>query len=168
MGPMETHYCTIASPVGELVASERGDRIVGLHFRAHNEVPDPSWHEDCDRAVFRQLRTQLREYFDGDRQEFDLPLSPEGTEFQRSVWDALQRIPYGQTVSYRDIAEEIGNPGAVRAVGGANGRNPIPIVIPCHRVVAADGGLGGFSSGLHNKEWLLDHEGVHSFTLSPT
>jgi methylated-DNA-[protein]-cysteine S-methyltransferase len=168
MVPMETHYCIIPSPVGDLIAVEQSDLITGLYFGAHNDVPEPGWVECEGVEVFDRLRSQLSEYFAGELQDFDLPLDPHGTEFQKSVWSALRQIPYGETVSYSDIATAIGNARAVRAVGGANGRNPIPIVIPCHRVVAADGGLGGFSSGLHNKEWLLNHEGAKSFTLQPS
>ncbi len=102
---------------------------------------------------------QLREYFAGRRKDFDLPLAPEGTDFQRKVWRKLQEIPYGETISYGELAKRVGNPKASRAVGSANGKNRIPIVIPCHRVIAGDGGLGGFGGGLTTKEKLLALEG---------
>ncbi|MBM2574963.1 methylated-DNA--[protein]-cysteine S-methyltransferase [Jannaschia sp. Os4] len=107
-----------------------------------------------------EARAQVAAYFDGTRDAFDLPLAPEGSPFQRRVWDALRAIPKGETRSYGDVARGLGDPGAARAVGAANGANPIPLLIPCHRVVAADGGLGGFSGSLATKEALLRHEGT--------
>jgi methylated-DNA-[protein]-cysteine S-methyltransferase len=109
-------------------------------------------------AVVEQAISQLKEYFVGDRQEFDLPLKPIGTEFQSTVWRSLTEIKFGSTVSYSEQATSIGRASAVRAVASANGRNPISIVIPCHRVVATSGGLGGFAGGLDAKRWLLAHE----------
>lgn len=108
--------------------------------------------------IFQRVSQQLAEYFAGHRQQFDLPLLPVGTAFQRRVWQALQQIPFGATASYQQIARAIGQPTACRAVGGANGRNPLPIVIPCHRVIGATGALVGFSAGLERKVWLLQHE----------
>ncbi|GJQ29355.1 MAG: hypothetical protein HBSAPP03_12390 [Phycisphaerae bacterium] len=105
-------------------------------------------------------RDQLAEYFSGTRRAFDIPLDPAGTAFQRRVWDALQAIPAGETRSYADVAREIGSPSAVRAVGAANGANPIAIVIPCHRVIASDGSLHGYGGGLERKRWLLGFEGA--------
>lgn len=111
-----------------------------------------------DEGATSELRRQLREYFSGERTSFDLPLALRGTEFQVRVWSALRGIPYGETRSYGEIAEEIASPGAARAVGQANHRNPIPILVPCHRVVGADGSLTGFGGGLETKEWLLERE----------
>jgi methylated-DNA-[protein]-cysteine S-methyltransferase len=108
--------------------------------------------------ILQRASRQLAEYFAGRRRQFDLPLLPVGTAFQRRVWQALRQIPFGATASYREIARAIGQPTACRAVGGANGRNPIPIVIPCHRVIGAGGALVGFSAGLQRKVWLLEHE----------
>jgi methylated-DNA-[protein]-cysteine S-methyltransferase len=108
--------------------------------------------------ILKRASQQLAEYFAGRRQEFDLPLSPVGTAFQRRVWQALRQIPFGSTASYQEIARAIGQPTACRAVGGANGRNPIPIFIPCHRVIGSGGALVGFSAGLDKKIWLLQHE----------
>jgi methylated-DNA-[protein]-cysteine S-methyltransferase len=113
--------------------------------------------EDSGRTA--ELRRQLGEYFAGERQDFDLRLAPEGTPFERSVWDELQKIPFGETRSYGEIAQAIGRPGAARAVGRANGANPIPIVVPCHRVIGSDGSLTGFGGGLEAKSRLLEIEG---------
>jgi methylated-DNA-[protein]-cysteine S-methyltransferase len=149
------------SPVGELlaVASERG--LSGLlwpnsdvtRFSANMEFVEPS-----EQPAFAQLAIQLDEYFAGTRRKFDLPLDLVGTEFQLSVWDALQRIPFGETRTYSRLAATIGRPSAVRAVGAANGKNPISIVVPCHRVIGADGSLTGFAGGLEVKRFLLEHE----------
>jgi len=118
--------------------------------------PDHSWTRQD--SVFAALATQLDAYFEGSLQEFNVPMAPNGTEFQQAVWDALSNVDYGETCSYRDIASVIGNPAATRAVGAANGANPIPIVIPCHRVVSANGTLTGFAGGLLTKHWLITHE----------
>ena len=120
---------------------------------------DARW-EEADHPLLDPLATQLDEYFAGARRDFDLPLAPEGTDFQRTVWHALARIPYGDTTSYAQLADTIGHPSAVRAVGAANGRNPIPIVQPCHRVIGADGALTGFGGGLPTKRFLLELEGA--------
>jgi methylated-DNA-[protein]-cysteine S-methyltransferase len=108
---------------------------------------------------------QLREYFEGSRKTFDLPLRPEGTSFQRKVWTALLEIPYGKQISYLDLAIKLGDPGALRAVAGANAKNPVWIVIPCHRVVGKDGSLTGYAGGLHRKKWLLSHESPSKQTV---
>ena len=110
--------------------------------------------------MLRETRRQLEDYFAGERRDFDLPLSPHGTEFQCEVWLTLAHIPYGETWSYRDLAQRIGRPSATRAVGAANGRNPLPIVLPCHRVIGADGSLTGFGGGLPTKAFLLRLEGA--------
>jgi methylated-DNA-[protein]-cysteine S-methyltransferase len=156
----------IDSPVGELtvVANSRhllvltwGDsagsskRVVELIGQA--EVCAPADHEILGAASF-----QLAEYFAGSRREFDLPLMPQGTAFQMAAWEVLQQIPYGETLNYARQAERAGSPKGSRAVGSANGRNPIAIIIPCHRVIGADGSLTGFGGGIDTKRWLLDHE----------
>ena len=123
---------------------------------APTEIAEPAPRDEVD--AFVQAAKQLRAYFAGERQTFDLPLAPHGTEFQQSVWSELQRIPYGETTTYSKIAERIGRPAAVRAVGAANGANPIPIVIPCHRVIGASGSLTGFGGGLDVKRRLLAME----------
>jgi len=110
--------------------------------------------------ITRYCKQQLTEYFRGARKTFDLPLDPKGTQFQKSIWACLIQIPFGKTISYRDIADMVNNPKAVRAVGGANGRNPIGIIVPCHRVVGANGTLTGYAGGIERKLWLLEHEGI--------
>ena len=141
---------SLHTPLGEVTISEDGDAIVALDWgRSRDQEATP---------LLREARDQLQEYFDGKRMSFDLPLAPEGSEFQKRVWAALCAIPPGETRSYADIARTIGS--APRAVGGANGANPIPLFIPCHRVIAADGSLGGYSGGdgPATKRYLLDHE----------
>jgi methylated-DNA-[protein]-cysteine S-methyltransferase len=115
--------------------------------------------------ILEAAATQLTEYFAGNRTSFDLPLAPEGTEFQRRVWSELRTIPFGETVSYLDIARSLGDTNAIRAVGAANGKNPIAIVVPCHRVIGSDGKLTGYAGGLWRKEWLLRYEGVAVGTM---
>lgn len=127
-------------------------------------APQPNWQQD--ENAFTHTRTQLKLYFSGQLTAFDLLLKPQGTDFQQLVWQALVNIPYGETVSYRAIAASIDRPNAVRAVGNANGRNPIPIVIPCHRVIGKDGSLTGFGGGLPVKRFLLDLENCNQLTLA--
>ena len=154
--PMRYRY--LESPLGDiLVAGEdAGLRIIGFPQGKGRIEPAPDWQ--LDASGFEDVRQQMQEYFAGTRRHFDLRLAPTGTAFQLSVLDALQRIPYGETRSYADIAESVGKPRAVRAVGAANGRNPLPIVIPCHRVVGSDGSLTGFGGGLDAKRFLLELE----------
>jgi methylated-DNA-[protein]-cysteine S-methyltransferase len=152
-----TWFATVPSPVGPLVLTKRGNALVGLSM--HAQAPDPSssgFREDPSRLA--PEASQIAEYFAGTRTRFDLVLCLEGTPFQRRVWEALLRIPYGQTISYGELARAVGQPGASRAVGAANGRNPIGIIVPCHRVIAADGSLGGYSAGTARKSWLIDWE----------
>lgn len=146
------------SPIGELLLASDGEALTGLFMeeRRHGPRGEASWV--LDRGPFREALAQLDAYFAGERRAFALPLSPEGSAFQREVWRALEEIPYGQTWSYRQLAERIGKPGAARAVGAANGRNPISIVVPCHRVIGSAGALTGYGGGLSRKRWLLDHE----------
>jgi methylated-DNA-[protein]-cysteine S-methyltransferase len=151
------NYGFVETPIGRLLVA--GDEAIReIRFPQRAQGPKPGWAESARGAVGEALR-QLRQYFDGRRTEFDLPLDPDGTSFQRQVWRQVQEIPYGSTISYAELARRAGNPRACRAVGGANGRNPIPIVIPCHRVIAADGTLGGFGGGLRIKRMLLELEG---------
>lgn len=153
-------YRYLDTPIGFLLlaGSEAALEYVGFPRGKGSVTPAPGWIED-DRH-FADAAVQLAEYFGGARKSFDLDLAPSGTAFQLSVLDALQTIPYGETRSYADIARQIGRPAAVRAVGAANGRNPLPIVIPCHRVIGADGSLTGFGGGLETKRFLLELEGV--------
>jgi len=155
---METSYQWIESPTGKLllVADERGLRQLAFaEGRTPPQVME-SWKNDG--ALLREPIRQLRAYFAGELRRFDLPLHPEGTEFQQRVWSALQEIPFGETISYGELARRVGNPAASRAVGLANGSNPIAIIIPCHRVIGSDGKLTGYGGGLGNKRWLLDFE----------
>lgn len=151
-------YTYLESPLGDLLIAGEHDELKYIGFPSGKAklLPDEGWVRDDTQ--FPDARKQLQEYFTGVRASFDLKLRPDGTEFQLAVLSALQRIPYGETRSYRDIAESIGRPKAVRAVGAANGRNPLPIVIPCHRVVGANGSLTGFGGGLEAKEYLLNLE----------
>jgi methylated-DNA-[protein]-cysteine S-methyltransferase len=150
------NYCYLESPIGPLLIAGDDESVHLIAFPKHGKArrPEPAWTESMRGPVAETVR-QLREYFAGERTEFDLPLAPQGTKFQRSVWQRLREIPYGETISYGELARRVGNPKASRAVGSANGKNPIPIVIPCHRVIASDGGLGGFGGGLSVKEALL-------------
>jgi len=153
-------YRYIESPIGQLLLAgdDAGLRIIGFPQGKGRVMPDPEWR--LDSCCFTEAESQLAEYFEGKRQCFELNLAPTGTDFQLAVLQALQTIPLGETRSYRDIACQIGRPDAVRAVGAANGRNPLPIVIPCHRVIGADGILTGFGGGLKTKLFLLELEGV--------
>ena len=152
-------YALIPSPIGALLATSTGAVLSGLyvHDPHPGPRPGPGWREDPDG--FAVLATQLDEYFAGRRRSFDLDLEPVGTPFQQDVWAALRRIPYGETRTYGDIAAELGRPTAARAVGAANGRNPISIVIPCHRLVGSTGALTGYAGGLERKRALLVLEG---------
>ncbi|WP_029132737.1 methylated-DNA--[protein]-cysteine S-methyltransferase [Sedimenticola selenatireducens] len=143
------------SPIGSLLLAgdDSGLRFIGFPEGKGHLEPAADWIRDGQ--PFATVKAQLAEYFSGDRTEFDLPLHPHGTAFQLHVLQALQSIPYGETRSYSDIAQQIGKPTAVRAVGAANGRNPLPIVIPCHRVIGANGSLTGFGGGIRAKRFLL-------------
>jgi methylated-DNA-[protein]-cysteine S-methyltransferase len=156
------YYCYLDTPIGELLLA--GDDaalcLVSFPEGAMRRDPEPDWI--YNEKPFAAARQQLAEYFAGERRTFDLPLRLNGTEFQMSVLQALQQIPYGETTSYADIAERIGRPKAVRAVGAANGRNPLPIIVPCHRVIGSHGDLTGFGGGLDTKEALLRLEAEHS------
>jgi methylated-DNA-[protein]-cysteine S-methyltransferase len=150
-----TYFSQFPSPLGDLLLVSDGEALTGLHM-ADGAAPGPDWLRDD--GMFKEVRAQLTEYLAGERRTFDLPLRLMGTTFQRRVWDELLRIPFGETISYAELARRVGQPGAARAVGSANGRNPIGLIIPCHRVIAADGGLGGYGGGLDRKRWLLRHE----------
>jgi methylated-DNA-[protein]-cysteine S-methyltransferase len=154
-----TLYSRHTSPVGELLLLGREDDhgLTGLYLYGE---PQRDWRR-AD-AAFAAVHEQLDAYFGGELEAFDLPLAPTGTAFQLRVWEELQRIPFGETISYSELAERIGNPRTVRAVGLANGRNPISIIVPCHRVIGADGSLVGYGGGLDRKRWLLEHEAVVS------
>ena len=150
------NYSLLETPIGTLLIAGDEQAVRRIDFPKDGKpgTPQPEWTESA-RGPVGQAMKQLREYFAGQRADFDLPLAPEGTEFQRTVWRNLQDIPYGETISYGELAKRVGNPKASRAVGAANGQNPIPIVIPCHRVIGANGKLTGFGGGLPTKEALL-------------
>ncbi|MBK5001468.1 methylated-DNA--[protein]-cysteine S-methyltransferase [Pseudomonas sp. S31] len=165
---MSSAYTFMQSPVGTLTLAARGDSLAAVLWEEEreNRVRLGELHRDDAHPVLLRAACQLGEYFAGNRQHFDLPLDFAGTEFQRQVWAALLTIPFGETRSYSDIARQIGNPSAVRAVGAANGRNPISIIAPCHRVIGAGGGLTGFAGGLPAKQYLLALEGRQSLALA--
>ena len=154
-------YRFIDSPVGPLLVAgnDAGLHLIEFHAPRHPVPRGEDWREG-DHAVLQQAQRQLDAYFAGRRQGFDLPLAPQGTAFQRQVWWELANIPFGRTISYAELARRVGRPTAMRAVGAANGRNPIPIVLPCHRVIGADGSLTGFGGGLPTKQFLLRLEGA--------
>lgn len=146
---------TFKSLIGDLTIYEENEKIVGLLPKGRGNF-EPNLFGQTD--LLYEAYTQLREYFSGERTEFDLPTEPKGTEFQRKVWNELEKIPYGKTVSYQDLAGRIGNPKASRAVGGAGGKNPIMIIIPCHRVINKNGEIGGYAWGIQLKQYLLELE----------
>ena len=149
-------YTTVATPIGELTLVASETALTEVHFprRLAGRVARG------ENAILQRAAAQLAEYFAGKRTSFDLPLAMDGTEFERSVWNLLRDIPYGATTSYGDLARRLGAPKDARAVGAANGKNPIPIIVPCHRVIGANGDLTGFGGGLDTKRWLLVHEGA--------
>jgi methylated-DNA-[protein]-cysteine S-methyltransferase len=155
---LTTVTTTVDSPIGPLTLTAAGGAVTGLHLQGQRHLPSDTGGRVRDDGWFREVASQLTGYFDGMLTQFDVPMEPAGTEFQRRVWQALCTIPYGQTISYAELADRVGSPRAFRAVGSANGRNPIAVIVPCHRVIAADGGLGGYSGGLDRKAWLLDLE----------
>lgn len=148
------------SPVGEILLTSDGRSLTGLYLKNQKHFPTQTndWQESETANPFSQVKQQLTEYFANQRQSFDLPLAAQGTKFQQSVWKLLPDIPYGETVSYGSLAHKLGKPGSSRAVGAANGRNPISIIVPCHRVIAANGKLTGYAGGVDRKQWLLAHE----------
>lgn len=161
------YYCYLETPIGDLLLAgdEEALSVVGFPEGSMRRDPDPDWI--YNEKPLAEARRQLTEYFDGKRKDFELPLSLTGTEFQLLVLEELKKIPYGETTSYGDIATRIGRPKAVRAVGAANGRNPIPIIVPCHRVIGSGGDLTGFGGGLTTKEALLRLEAENSGIMKP-
>jgi methylated-DNA-[protein]-cysteine S-methyltransferase len=151
-------HTIIDSPIGPLTLVRGDEGLTGLYMPDHKPAPDEARFGDRDDAAFADAVQQLGEYWAGERTGFDLPLAAVGTPFQQRVWAALRAIPYGETRTYGWIAEHLGQPTAVRAVGLANGRNPLSIVVPCHRVVGASGALTGYAGGVERKRFLLDHE----------
>ena len=157
---MTTFHTTYSSPVGPLLLMSDGRALTGLHTDNDKHRPPiaTDWVRDAAAAPFAQVRAQLDAYFDGRLTAFDLPLAPQGTAFQLQVWKRLCEIPFGETISYAELARRVGNPKASRAVGMANSRNPISIIVPCHRVIGADNSLTGYAGGLERKRDLLEHE----------
>lgn len=154
------YRAAIESPLGELRLASNGAALTELLLPSHNGRPlpqEPLGTQQTD-TVLREALRQLRAYFAGKLRDFDIPLDPQGTDYQLRVWRELRKIPYGETISYGELARRMGRPAASRAVGAANGRNPISIMIPCHRVIGADGTLTGYGGGLEAKRWLLEHE----------
>ncbi len=147
------NYSIYHSPIGKLLLGEEDEKLTLISFDSEGRSTEK------ERSPFlKEVAKQLDEYFKGERREFQIPLNPKGTEFQKRVWQELTNIPYGETCSYKDIAERVNNPKGYRAVGLANNRNPITIVIPCHRVIGSDGKLVGYGGGLHIKRFLLELE----------
>ena len=164
-------YCEMDSPIGKLVLVGRGDGLCHIDFGSYAErsealhawagkhgAGDAEWRHAGADTLLTLAAGQLEEYFHGTREAFDIPLSLKGTPFQRSVWEELLRIPHGEVRSYKQVAVGIGKPQAMRAVGGANNRNPVPIIVPCHRVIGADGSMVGYGGGMGIKTFLLEHE----------
>jgi methylated-DNA-[protein]-cysteine S-methyltransferase len=160
----EIYYDSVSSPIGKIwIASDRaGVRLVRFRLRKDDFLKElrglRRWHPRPDQEFNRGVSEEIRAYFEGEVTRFSSPLQPVGSPFDMKVWEALQHIPLGETRSYEEIAQEVGNPKGCRAIGGANRRNPIPLLIPCHRVIRKDGRLGGYSSGTEIKAWLLRFE----------
>jgi methylated-DNA-[protein]-cysteine S-methyltransferase len=158
-------FCYVDSPIGRLMLTSDGTALTGLYMNLYRNkpikqpIPADDWVQNATQGPLPEVSRQLKEYFAGTRREFELPLKMRGTEFQQRVWQELTKIPFGTTWSYGQLAKRLGNPNGSRAVGLANGRNPIAVIVPCHRVIGADGSLTGFGGGLDRKEWLLSHEG---------
>jgi methylated-DNA-[protein]-cysteine S-methyltransferase len=157
-----TFYDVMPSPLETLLLTSDGSALTGLYLQDARYAPEVAAHWVRDRACMQGAFEQLAQYFAGEYLQFDLALAPAGTPFQRRVWRALCEIPCGATISYGEIARRIGAPSSVRAVGAAVGRNPLSLIVPCHRVVGSDGSLTGYAGGLTRKRWLLEHEARHA------
>lgn len=155
-------FARFATPLGTVFATALGGALTGIYFEGQRHAPpiSPEWIEDPTHAPLADCARQLVDYLEGRRCTFDLPLAPQGTEFQRRVWIEIARIPYGATLSYAELAARAGAPGAARAAGAATGRNPLSVVVPCHRVVGTGGALTGYAGGLDRKTRLLEIEGA--------
>jgi methylated-DNA-[protein]-cysteine S-methyltransferase len=157
---MTQTHTIIDSPLGELTLVSHDGALTGIYYPRHWYLPDPATFGVRTGVGFEEVEEQLGEYFAGERTEFELPTTTTGDAFQERVWELIARIPYGETTTYGDLARELGDPTIARAVGGAVGRNPLSIVVPCHRVVGKDGKLTGYAGGLERKRLLLDLEAV--------
>lgn len=158
LSTMSVRHTVIGTPVGDLTAVADEAGLTGLYFVGRRHHPGSERLGERTDDGFDEVRRQLAEYFAGDRTAFDLPLAPAGSEFEHRVWGLLREIPYGETRSYGQLARELGDPGLAQAVGLANGRNPISVIVPCHRVIGADGSLTGYAGGLDRKRYLLELE----------
>lgn len=158
---MSVVFLTMDTPLGRIRLEAEEGELTGVALPGEGSTPAPGAVSSPGEPVLREASRQLSEYFSGDRAVFDLPLRRRGTSFQLSVWRAMDAIPFGKTASYGAVARAIGRPAAVRAVGGASGRNPLGIVVPCHRVIGSTGRLTGYGGGLAAKQWLLAHEAKH-------
>jgi len=157
-----TRFARIRTPLGTVIAIAAGGALTGIHFEGGKHVPPVSaeWREDPYHEPLRRCAEQLADYFEGKRQCFDLPVAPKGTPFQQRVWREIAKVRYGETITYSQLAARAGAPGSARAAGAATGRNPLSILVPCHRIVATDGSLTGYAGGLARKEKLLELEGA--------
>jgi methylated-DNA-[protein]-cysteine S-methyltransferase len=165
--PPTTIVSSMNSPIGPLTLTAVGGVLTGVHMNEQRHIPKIPDGCERDDAGLAHIVEQLDAYFAGELCDFELPMNMHGTDFQRRVWAALCEIPYGETISYGELARWVGNPKASRAVGLANGRNPVAIVVPCHRVIGADGSLTGYGGGLDRKVWLLEHEAAHRSSPAP-
>jgi len=148
---MNLYYDNYQTPLGKMEITANQQAVLSIHFVEQTKKVKPN-------AITEAAKTQMLQYFAGDLEQFDMPMEPYGTDFQKQVWHALTSVDYGETCCYSDIANIISNPKAVRAVGAANGKNPMTIVVPCHRIIGRDGSLTGYASGMDKKAWLLNHE----------
>jgi methylated-DNA-[protein]-cysteine S-methyltransferase len=157
-----TRYARFASPLGPMIAIATDGHLVGIDFEDAKYAPgiDKAWAEDRSTAPLRDCIAQLAAYFAGTRRTFDLPLAARGTPFQQRVWRAIANVPFGESISYTELATRAGSPGSARAAGAATGRNPLAIVVPCHRIVGTGGALTGYAGGVHRKQRLLALEGA--------
>ncbi|SDY44872.1 methylated-DNA-[protein]-cysteine S-methyltransferase [Amycolatopsis xylanica] len=157
---MTRTHAVLDSPIGKLTCVAQDGALAGLYMEQQRHLPkfETFGPEEPGNELFARVESQLKEYFAGQRREFDLPITFAGTEFQRRVWTELTEIPYGETISYGELAQRLGNPSASRAVGLANGKNPISVIVPCHRVVGSTGDLTGYGGGIERKRFLLDFE----------
>ena len=155
-------YARIPTPLGPLLATAEGNKLTGLYFEGGRHAPgiSPTWQEDPSHAPLRRCAGQVAAYLEGKREQFDLPLAPSGTPFQQRVWNEIARIPYGATITYAELAKRAGSPRSARAAGAATGRNPLSIIVPCHRVVGSSGSLTGYAGGFERKRRLLALEGA--------
>ncbi|WP_070968993.1 methylated-DNA--[protein]-cysteine S-methyltransferase [Vibrio sonorensis] len=151
-------YTILNTPLGLLTIQTSDKGLCGAWFETHTTRPEQLGERDDENPILTKACAQLVEYFDGHRAVFDLPIDTQGTDFQKRVWNVLQKIPYGKLCTYQDVADNIGNPKAVRAVGAANGKNPLSIIVPCHRVIGKSGKLTGYAGGVERKAALLDLE----------